>query len=117
ALTGRGAQGQVGGQTVYIGNLRLFEERGISTAPILDRVRRLQEEGKTAMVIGTEQGYLGIVAVADEVREVSKKAVAELKRAGIRKTLMLTGDNEATARAIAARVGVDDFRAELLPQD
>lgn len=117
ALTGRGAQGQVGGQTVYIGNLRLFEERGISTAPILDRVRRLQEEGKTAMVIGTDQGYLGIIAVADEVREVSKKAVAELKRAGIRKTIMLTGDNEATARAMAARVGVDDFRAELLPQD
>ncbi len=117
ALMGRGAKGQVEGQTVYIGNLRLFEERGISTAPILDRVRRLQEEGKTAMVIGTDQGYLGIIAVADEVREVSKKAVAELKRAGIRKTIMLTGDNEATARAIAARVGVDDFRAELLPQD
>ncbi len=117
ALMGRGAQGQVGGQTVYIGNLRLFEERGLSTAPIIDRVRRLQEDGKTAMVMGTDQDYLGIIAVADEVREVSKKAVVELKRAGIRKTIMLTGDNEATARAMAARVGVDEFRAELLPQD
>ncbi len=117
ALMGRGAQGQVDGQTIYIGNLRLFDEQGISTAQILDRVRHLQEEGKTAMVMGTEQTFLGIIAVADEVREVSKKAVAELKRAGIRKTIMLTGDNEATARAMTARVGVDEFRAELLPQD
>lgn len=117
ALMGRGAQGQVDGQTVFIGNLRLFEEQGISTAPILDRVRSLQEEGKTAMVMGTEQTFLGIIAVADEVREVSKKALAELKRAGIRKTIMLTGDNAATARAMAARVGVDEFRADLLPQD
>lgn len=117
ALMGRGAQGRVDGQTISIGNLRLFEERGISTAPLLDRVRRLQEEGKTAMVMGSEQGFLGIIAVADEVRTVSRKALADLKRAGIRKTVMLTGDNEATARAIAARVGIDEYRADLLPQD
>lgn len=117
SLPGRGARGEVGGQRVYIGNLRLFEERGISTAPILEHVNRLQEEGKTAMIVGTDQGYLGIIAVADEVRETSRRAVAELKRVGISKTIMLTGDNEATARAMAARVGMDEFRAELLPQD
>lgn len=117
AITGRGAQGTVNGQTVYIGSLRLFEELGISTNPVAGQVRRLQEEGKTAMVVGTPQGFLGIIAVADEVRETSKAALAALKRAGIQHTIMLTGDNEATARAMAARVGVDEFRAELLPQD
>ncbi|MDA8213099.1 MAG: HAD-IC family P-type ATPase, partial [Clostridia bacterium] len=101
----------------YIGSLRLFEELGISTNPVAGQVRRLQEEGKTAMVVGTPQGFLGIIAVADEVRETSKAALAALKRAGIQHTIMLTGDNEATARAMAARVGVDEFRAELLPQD
>lgn len=117
ALTGRGAQGILDGQTIYIGNLRLYDEMGVPTKPVADRVRCLQEEGKTAMVVGTAQGFLGIIAVADEVREVSVAAVAALKRAGIRQTIMLTGDNTATARAIAGRVGVDEFRAELLPQD
>ncbi|MCL4425321.1 MAG: HAD-IC family P-type ATPase, partial [Firmicutes bacterium] len=117
ALTGRGAQGILDGQTIYIGNLRLYDEMGVPTKPVADRVRCLQEEGKTAMVVGTAQGFLGIIAVADEVREVSVAAVAALKRAGIRRTIMLTGDNTATARAIAGRVGVDEFRAELLPQD
>lgn len=117
AITGRGAQGTVNGQTVYIGSLRLFEELGISTNPVAGQVRRLQEEGKTAMVVGTMEEFLGIIAVADEVRETSKVALAALKRAGIRHTIMLTGDNEATARAMAARVGVDEYRAELMPQD
>ena len=114
---GRGAQAQVEDDTVYIGNLRLFDELGVSTAGIVDQVRRLQEEGKTAMIMGTKQEFLAIIAVADEVREDSKAALAALKRAGLRYTIMLTGDNKATAKAMAARVGVDEYRAELLPQD
>lgn len=117
ALMGRGAQAQVEDDTVYIGNLRLFDELGVSTAGIVDQVRRLQEEGKTAMIMGTKQEFLAIIAVADEVREDSKAALAALKRAGLRYTIMLTGDNKATAKAMAARVGVDEYRAELLPQD
>ncbi len=117
ALTGRGAKGTVNGQTVYIGNLRLFNELGMETGPVAARLRLLQEGGKTAMVVGTADKFLGIIAVADQVREGSANAIAALKRAGIRRTIMLTGDNEATARAIAGRVGVDEFRAELLPQD
>lgn len=117
AITGRGARGIIGEETVYIGNLRLFEELGSQTEPVAERVRRLQEEGKTTMVVGAAQGFLGIIAVADEVREISAVAITALKRAGIRRTIMLTGDNEATARSISDRVRVDEFRAELLPQD
>lgn len=117
ALTGRGAKGTMNGQAVYIGNLRLFDELGMKTDAVAARIRRLQEEGKTAMVVGTRDRFLGIIAVADQVRDGSADAISALKRAGIRRTIMLTGDNEATARAIANRVGVDEFHAELLPQD
>lgn len=68
------------------------------------------------MIFSQDQRLLGIIAVADEVRETSKLALKQLKQAGIQKT-MLTGDNEATARAIAAQVGIDDFQAELLSED
>lgn len=117
ALPGRGAQGVVQGQTIYIGNVRLFRELGIATDNLEDRLRVLQEEGKTAIMVGTEKELLGIIAVADEVREASAAAIAALKQTGISRTIVLTGDNEATARAIAARVGIDEYRAELLPED
>ncbi len=117
AITGRGAQGTIDGQTVYIGNPRLFNELGVSLSPVEKEVERLQSEGKTAMIVGTSDNYQGIIAVADEVREASEAAIAGLKKQGITHTIMLTGDNSATAKAMAARVGVDEFRAELLPQD
>lgn len=117
ALPGRGGKGAVRGETIYIGNLRLFRELGIVDGPLAALVRRLQEEGKTAVVVGTEKEMLGIIAVGDEVREDSPAAIAGLKEAGIRRTIMLTGDNEATARSIAARAGIDEYRAELLPED
>jgi len=116
-ITGRGGQGTVAGQTVFIGNLRLFQEQLISTASIVQQVEKLQQEGKTAMIVGTKDNFLGIIAVADQVREGSAAAVAALKRAGLNKTIMLTGDNVTTAEAMAAQVGVDECRADLLPQD
>ncbi|HML35152.1 MAG TPA: heavy metal translocating P-type ATPase [Sporomusa sphaeroides] len=117
AITGRGAQGTINGQTVYIGNPRLFTELGISLAPVTAQVERLQGEGKTAMIAGTKEKFLGLIAVADEVRDTSAAAIKALKTAGIQHTIMLTGDNTATAKAMAARVGIDEYRAELLPQD
>lgn len=117
AITGRGAQGTIDGQTIYIGNPRLFTELGVSIAPVAREVERLQGEGKTVMLVGTQKQFQGIIAVADEVREASAAVVADLKKAGISHTIMLTGDNTATAKAMAAKVGVDEFRAELLPQD
>ena len=69
------------------------------------------------MIVGTREKFLGIIAVADEVRANSAKTITALKRSGIVHTIMLTGDNDATARGMAAKVGIDEFRAELLPQD
>jgi len=117
SIAGRGAQGTVNGETVYIGNPRLFTELNISMDAIAAHVERLQGEGKTVMLVGTREKFLGIVAVADEVRESSAETIAALKRSGIAHTIMLTGDNDATARGMAAKVGIDEFRAELLPQD
>ena len=116
AIAGRGAQGTIDDKIVYIGNPRLFAELSISMEPIAVHIDRLQSEGKTVMIVGTKENFLGIVAVADEVRENSAKTIAALKQAGILHTIMLTGDNAATAAAIAPKTGVDEFRSELLPQ-
>ncbi|OPX88020.1 MAG: putative cadmium-transporting ATPase [Pelotomaculum sp. PtaB.Bin104] len=116
-IAGRGAQGTVNGQKVYIGNPRLFADLGVSSNIVDEQVGRLQGEGKTVMMVGTAGEFLGIIAAADEVREASKATLASLKKLGIRHTIMLTGDNKVTAQAMSARVGVDEFCAELLPQD
>ena len=117
SLAGRGAQATVNGETMYIGNPRLFSELAISAKTIAVQVERLQDEGKTVMLVGTGEKFFGMIAVADEVRADSAKTIADLKQAGIRHVIMLTGDNAATAKAIAAKVGSDEFRAELLPRD
>ncbi|MGK9250280.1 cadmium-translocating P-type ATPase [Paenibacillus humicus] len=117
AITGKGAQGTVNGVTYYIGNPRLFNDLETDIHQIQKEIERLQNEGKTAMILGTKERVIGVIAVADEVRESSKQAIARLKEAGIKRTIMLTGDNQATAKAIAEKIGVDEYRAELLPED
>ncbi|WP_153944815.1 HAD-IC family P-type ATPase, partial [Acinetobacter baumannii] len=77
----------------------------------------LQKQGKTVMVLGTEQQILALFAVADEVRDSSKNVIQQLHNLGIKKTIMLTGDNRATAEAIGSQLGVAEVKAELLPQD
>lgn len=105
------------GKDYYIGNPRLFEELTANLKEVQEDIQLLQSQGKTVMVVGTKDKVIGIIAVADEVRLSSKEAIASLKAAGIERTIMLTGDNYATAHAIAEKLGVDDFRAELLPED
>ena len=117
AITGKGASGKIGGETYYIGNLRLFEELHDNLEPIMERISSLQQQGKTVMILGTKDKILGLIAVADQVREQSVQAISELKKAGIAKTIMLTGDNNKTAASIAKLVGVDEYYGELLPQD
>jgi Zn2+/Cd2+-exporting ATPase len=117
ALAGRGIEGVIQGETVYIGNQQFFRELNISIEPCLRLIEDLQVAGKTAMIMATKQHLLGILAVADEVRETAALAVAELKGAGISHTIMLTGDNVSVAQSIAAQIGLDEFRSELLPED
>ncbi|SDP78815.1 Cd2+/Zn2+-exporting ATPase [Litchfieldia salsa] len=119
SLTGKGIKGKFNNSLYYIGNPGLFNE--LNPNLIKDSLRveilRLQEEGKTVMVVGTDHEIAALIAVADEVRESSKEVITKLHKLGIKKTIMLTGDNQATANAIGSHVGVTDIQAELLPQD
>lgn len=117
SVPGKGVRGKLKQGMVYFGNSRWFSEFSILPAFVNEELNRLQAEGKTAMIVGTKDTLLGIIAVADEVRQASAAAVATLKRSGIQHVIMLTGDNAATAQAVAANAGVDEYRAELLPQD
>lgn len=117
ALVGLGAQGDVDGQTVYIGNLRLFEELGFGLSQYEQDVAALQQEGKTVMLMGTKEGILGMIAVADTLRDNSANAIQALRKAGIKHVAMLTGDNNNVAGSIAEKLKLDTFYSELLPED
>lgn len=119
SITGKGIKGGVNGTTYYIGNPKLFKElQTVHFNPDQEQlVTSLQNQGKTAMIVGTEKDILAVIAVADEVRDSSMGVVQKLHQLGIKKTIMLTGDNKGTATAIAGSVGVSDVQAELLPQD
>ncbi|PPC88783.1 MAG: heavy metal translocating P-type ATPase, partial [Methylotenera sp.] len=116
AITGRGVKGRIGNQWYYLGNHRLVEELGICNEATEVALNKLEAEGKTAVIISNETAPLAVIAVADTVRESSRQAIVELHALGIR-TLMLTGDNDLTAKAIAKSVGIDDARGNLLPED
>jgi Cd2+/Zn2+-exporting ATPase len=107
----------VQGKTYQIGNSRFFTEQAIDVKRVEDEVSCLQNEGKTVMMLGDDKRILGLIAVVDVLRENSRQAINKLKKAGIKKVIMLTGDNENTACAIATKAGVDYFRAGLLPED
>jgi Zn2+/Cd2+-exporting ATPase len=117
ALAGLGAEGHVGGERVVLGNHRLFEERGLCSPAIHGRIEDISRSGHTAVLVARGDRPIGIIAVADRPREAARDAVDLLRRQGIESVVMLTGDNHATAQAIARELGVDDIRAELLPED
>jgi Zn2+/Cd2+-exporting ATPase len=119
SITGKGIQGKVKDIVYFVGSPVLFDEvlySGVEKT-ILSQIENLQKQGKTVMVLGTEKQILALIAVADEVREHSKVVVEKLHQVGIHKTIMLTGDNHATAETIGSSVGVDEVQAGLLPQD
>lgn len=117
SLTGKGIQGDIDGVTYYVGSPSLFNEVSTLNAGVNDKIKTLQNEGKTVVVAGTKEKVQVILAVADEVREASQNVIQKLHREGIEKTIMLTGDNANTGNAIGKQVGVTDVRSELLPQD
>ncbi|SOC43314.1 heavy metal translocating P-type ATPase [Ureibacillus acetophenoni] len=115
SITGKGIKGSIGGTTYYVGSPKLFQDI-VGLHSVEERIVRFQSEGKTVMIVGTESEVLGLVAVADEVRESSPSVLEKLHHLGIKKTVMLTGDNERVAVAIGRKVGVSDIQAELLPE-
>jgi Cu+-exporting ATPase len=114
AIPGQGVSGRINGRDVLLGNARLMQDRGIATAALDDSWKRLAEEGKTPMYVAVDGQPGGLVAVADTVKADSTAAIEALKRFGI-EVVMLTGDNERTARAIARQVGIERVLAEVLP--
>lgn len=116
ALAGRGVRGAIAGQRYQLGNHRLLEELGLCTAEIENRLDELERQGKTVIVLSDEARALALFAVADTLKDSSREAIANLHAMGV-KTVMLTGDNQHTAQAIAAQVGIDEARGDLLPTD
>ncbi len=138
SLTGKGVRADVDGETYFVGKPALFEELGVSFDSHVasdggvaveasgddavatvggETVESLQSEGKTVVLVGTEERLVGVVAVADEIRPEAKRVIERLHDLGIGHVVMLTGDNEVTARAVGDAAGVDEVRAELLPEE
>ncbi len=116
ALAGRGVQAQIDGTTYALGNHRLMEERGQCTPALEAQLKALEEAGRTVTLLASPAGVLALFAVADTIKPSSREAVAELKALGIT-PVMLTGDNQATATAIAHEAGIEQARGNLLPED
>ncbi|MHB1158302.1 MAG: heavy metal translocating P-type ATPase [Phycisphaerales bacterium] len=117
ALKGKGATAVLNGQAVWIGSHRYLEERAQEDPHMHRTLEELAQGGTSAVVVGNDHHVCGVIAVADRVRPQSRAAVTALREAGIRHIVMLTGDNQGTAQAIARQTGVDEVRAELLPED
>jgi len=116
ALPGLGAQGQLAERAVVVGSHRLFEQRGWS-GPEVDRATQaLAAQGRSTVVVAADGGAIGVIGVADEVREGASDTVDMLGRHGIEHVVLLTGDHELAARALAASVGIADYRSALLPE-
>ncbi|AUV84367.1 heavy metal translocating P-type ATPase (plasmid) [Salinigranum rubrum] len=117
-VPGHGIRATVGESEVLVGNRKLLRDNGIDPEPAAETMERLENEGKTAMLVAYEGELVGVVADADTVKESAKDAVSQLKARGV-DVMMITGDNERTARAVAEQVGIDpdNVRAEVLPED
>ncbi|KPN88147.1 heavy metal translocating P-type ATPase [Pseudomonas nunensis] len=116
ALAGRGVRGEINGQVYHLGNHRLVEELNLCSPELEEKLFALEKQGKSVVLLLDKSGPLALFAVADTVKESSREAIQQLHDLGI-KTLMLTGDNVHTAQAIAAQVGIDEAKGDLLPTD
>jgi len=116
AIPGKGVRGQVAGRAVALGNMALMGELGAGLGDIESAAERLQEAGKTVMFVAVEGRLRGLVAAADQIKPTTREAIGRLRRSGLR-IMMLTGDSPRAARAVAAGLDIDDWRAEAAPED
>ncbi len=116
-ITGQGLRAVIDGKTILIGNRKLFTENGVEIGEKEAYIRVEEEQGQTAVIVGDLTGISGVISIADIVREDADKLISSLKHSGVEKIVMLTGDNERTARAIANKLGIDEYYGGLLPGD
>ncbi|MBI2677615.1 MAG: cadmium-translocating P-type ATPase [Candidatus Koribacter versatilis] len=116
SLTGKGVTGRVDGKQVGVGNRAMLEELGLQSAELEGRAEQLRQDGQTVMVVAIDGKAAGLLAVADPIKESTAEALRQLKEEKVR-VVMLTGDSQATAAAVASKLGISDFRAEVLPED
>jgi Cd2+/Zn2+-exporting ATPase len=115
-VTGKGVKAKINGQQCFAGSPRFLQENEISTLEHQDQIADLENQGKTTILVGQNGKLLGILAIADALRPGAKETLSIIREQGTR-TVMLTGDNERCAKAIAAQAGVDEYYAQLLPED
>ena len=115
-MNGKGIRATLGAQRIEIGNLKLFAGEAMS-AEVTAQVERLESAGRTTMLVRTDGRFAGVVGLMDTPRPGVAAVLAELRSLGVTKTVMLTGDNERVARAVAQAVGLEDVRASLMPED
>ena len=116
-VPGRGLEGEFNGQSIWLGSDRFADEKGLGGDIPTDLRERIEGAGSTLVAIGDANGVSGVLELRDRIRPDAKGIVARLHAQGVKKIVMLTGDNTATAKAVAAEVGIDEVRAELLPED
>lgn len=116
AVTGKGVQGKVDGHNIALGNAKLVADIGLDGGSLADTANQRRDEGETVMFVVVDDAIAGLVSVADPVKESTPAALKELHELGFR-IIMATGDNERTAKAVAAKLGIDEIRADVLPED
>jgi Cu+-exporting ATPase len=116
SITGKGVAGTVDGIKVLVGNLKLIEGAGVATDELAERAETMRKEGQTVMFVAADSRLAGILAVSDPIKESTPAAIKELHDEGLR-VVMLTGDNRATAEAVAAKLAIDEVVAEVLPDE
>jgi len=113
---GRGVSGRVNGKQILLGNAKLLEEFEVDAASIEEDAKRLRAEGRTAMFVAVDGKAAGLVSVSDPIKESTPEAIDRLHAENVT-VIMLTGDNRTTAKAVADKLGIDDFVVEVLPED
>ena len=114
SVTGQGVTGRVEGKAVVVGNSRLFESLRINLSDFTKQAEPLRSQGQTVMFVGVDGRAIGLLGIADPVKETTPEAIQSLQREGLR-VVMLTGDNQTTARAVASKLGITEVEAEVLP--
>ncbi|MFA6169384.1 MAG: copper-translocating P-type ATPase [Candidatus Margulisiibacteriota bacterium] len=116
SISGKGVEITLNNEIILLGNRKLLTDKNIAVADLEPKIQELESQGKTVMIVAKNNSVVGLIAVADTLKEHSKAAVKELRRSGI-EVVMMTGDNKRTGEAIARQVGIDRVLAEVLPQD